>query len=478
MESKPTAGADRKRADPRKAAVPPERPEAGTLGPRTRLAHLLRRAGFGPAPGELDARLADGYEATVRSLLEPGGDDGLGDVDRQIGEVLDFGNIDDVRTWWIYRMIHSRRPLVEKMAFFWHGHFATANGKVGNPFLMYRQNQLFREHGLGPFGELLMRVAQDPAMLLWLDGASNRKAHPNENFAREVMELFTFGPGLYSERDVQEAARAFTGWGLRDGSFFFNPAEHDFGSKTFLGREGTWDGSDVLRILAEHPATAERLTAKLFAFVAYDGADARTLGPFVAEWKATRGDLREVLRSIFLSTAFSSPRAYRANVKSPAEFVIGSVRALGGTIAPRQVGALMARMGQDLFNPPSVKGWDGGAAWISTSTLFERFNFAASITTARGPQGTSHVDPLRVFEGVTPTTARQAVDLVLDRLLDGALAEEARSALLRYLEAPDPQRARELSANPPATPLDPRLQDEKLRGLLHLVLCAPEYQLG
>ncbi len=471
--------ADRKKADPgRKATAAAEPAEAPPLGPRTRLAHLLRRAGFGPAPGELDARLADGYEATVRSLLEPGGDDGLGDIDRQIGEVFDFGNLDDVRTWWIYRMIHSRRPLIEKMAFFWHGHFATANSKVANPFLMYRQNQLFRLHGLGPFGELLTRVAQDPAMLLWLDGAANRKAHPNENFAREVMELFTFGPGLYAERDVQEAARAFTGWGLREGSFFFNAGEHDFGPKTFLGREGPWDGADVLQILAEHPATAERLTAKLFSFVAYDGADARTLAPFVSVWQATRGDVREVLRSIFLSPVFSSPRAYRANVKSPAEYVIGSVRALGGTIAPRQVASLMARMGQDLFNPPSVKGWDGGAAWISTSTLFERFNFAASITTARGPQGTSHVDPLRVFEGVTPTTPRQAVDVVVDHLLDGSLAEESRTSLLRYLEAPDPQRAKELSANPPLTPLDPRLQDEKLRGLLHLVLCAPEYQLG
>src|SRR5450432_320540 len=180
------------------------------MDPRTRLAHLLRRAGFGVAPGELERRAADGYEATVQALVEPGnGDDGLGDLDHQIGGLLDFANIDDVRTWWVYRMIHSRQPLVEKMAFFWHGHFATAMSKVGNAYLMYLQNQLFRDHGLGQFEDLLQRVARDAAMLTYLDGASNKKGRPNENFAREVMELFTTGIGPYSETDVQEAARAF-----------------------------------------------------------------------------------------------------------------------------------------------------------------------------------------------------------------------------------------------------------------------------
>ena len=443
------------------------------------MAHLLRRAGFGPAAGELDARLGDGYQATVQSLLEPGAvADGLGDLDRHIGDLFDFGNIDEVRTWWIYRMIHSQRPLIEKMTFFWHGHFATANSKVGNAYLMYRQNQLFREMALGSFGDLLIRVAQDPAMLLWLDGSANRKAHPNENFAREVMELFTIGPGLYTEHDVQEAARAFTGWHLRDDVFFFNASEHDFGKKTFLGREGDFDGADILKILAEHPATAERLTAKLFAYFVTDDADRNTLAPFVAVWAATRGNVREVLRAIFLSAEFSSRRAYRAKIKSPAEFVIGAIRALGGTVAPRHVVSLMARMGQDLFNPPSVKGWDGGPAWISTSTLFERFNFAASITTARGPAGTSHVDPATVFGGVTPTTPRQALDRAVDHLLDGSLSEESHRALLGYLETPDPQRAKELSGNPVTFALDPRVLDEKVRGMLHLLLCTPEYQLG
>lgn len=446
---------------------------------RTQMAHLLRRAGFGAAPGEVEARLADGYETTVRAFVDSGssGDD-LAELDRQIGGLLDFGNIDDVRTWWVYRMIHSKRPLVEKMAFFWHGHFATSISKVGSAFPMARQNRLFREHGLGPFGELLARVAKDPAMLVWLDGLANRKAHPNENFAREVMELFTVTPGVYTEEDVKEAARAFTGWTVRDDAFFFDAAQHDFGTKRFLGHVGDLDGSDVLRILVEHPVTAERLTRKLFVFLVHDDPDDKTLTPFVAVWKESRGEVREVLRAIFLSPVFTSEKAYRAKVKSPAEFVIGAIRALGGTITPRQVSSLMARMGQDLFNPPSVKGWDGGRAWVSTSSLFERFNFAASITTARGPEGTSHVDPTALFAGRIPTTAREVLDLLVDHLLDGSLPESSRRSLLAYLETPDPQQRPKPGAPLPPFTVDARTLDEKVRGLVHLLLSTPEYQLS
>jgi uncharacterized protein (DUF1800 family) len=463
------------------------------MDPRTRLAHLLRRAGFGPAPGELDERLGHGYEATVRSLVEPGPvQDGLADIDRQIGGILDFNVIDDVRAWWIYRMIHSQRPLVEKMTLFWHGHFATAVSKVGNPYLMYQQNQLFRDRGLGSFAELLLRVSQDPAMLIWLDGAANKKAHPNENYAREIMELFTTGPGVYSEKDVQEAARAFTGWHLRDETFFFNEKEHDFGDKLFLGKKGPFDGADIVRILSEHPQTAQRLVRRLFAFFVYEDPEPGDLAPFVRTFRDTHGDVREVLRAIFLSPVFSSERAYRANIKSPAEFVIGAIRGLGGTITPRQVSSLMARMGQDLFNPPSVKGWDGGAAWISTSTLFERFNFAASITTSRGPKGTSHVDPETLFAGVTPTSAAQALGRATDQLLDGELPEPTRQAMINYLLTPDaPQKPvplpgdRTVAFGPPPRPvdgppfvLDRHTMDEKVRGVLHLLMSTPEFQLN
>jgi uncharacterized protein (DUF1800 family) len=449
------------------------------LEPRTRMAHLLRRAGFGLAPGELEARLDHGFEATVHALLEPGAvSDGLGELDHQIGGVLDFSNIDDVRTWWIYRMTHSQRPLVEKMAFFWHGHFATAVNKVGDAYKMYVQNQLFREHGLGRFGDLLQRVARDPAMLVYLDGASSRRAHPNENFAREVMELFTTGLGHYTEKDVQEAARAFTGYTLRDDQFFFNAGDHDDGPKTFLGRTGKLDGSEVLAMLADHPATASRLVRRLYEFFVYEGPDEKTLAPLIAAFRESGGDVREALRAMFLSAGFSSQRAYRAKIKSPAEFVIGAVRALGGTLAPRQVVGLMARMGQDLFNPPSVKGWDGGAAWISSSTLFERFNFAASMTTARGPEGTSHIAPERLWTGLAPTSTRELLERAVAHLLDGQLAPAARAAMQTYLDTSDPQGPRDGKGVALGLGADARVLDEKARGLLHLVMCTPEYQLS
>jgi Protein of unknown function (DUF1800) len=449
------------------------------LEPRARMAHLLRRAGFGPAPGEIDQRLAEGYEATVQQLVESGAvAEGLGALDQQIGGLLDFGDIGDVRTWWVYRMIHSRRPLVEKMAFFWHGHFATAVSKVGSPWFMYLQNQLFRERGLGQFEDLLLRASRDPAMLAYLDGSANKKAHPNENYAREVMELFTFGLGHYDEKDVQEAARAFTGWQLRDDAFFFNAAEHDDGPKTFLGQTGTFDGSDIVRILAQHPATAERLVRKLWTFFAYEDPEPKVLAPLLARWKETRGNLREVVRALFLSPAFSSEQAFRARIKSPAEFVIGAVRALGGTIAPRAVVGLMARMGQDLFNPPSVKGWDGGMAWISTSNLFERFNFAASITTARGPEGTSHLSPEAICGGLLPTSSQQLLEMALAHLLDGRASAASRAALLGYLDTPDPQGPKDGKGQPLTLAADKRAFDEKARGLFHLVLSSPDYQLN
>jgi len=444
------------------------------MDPSKRMAHLLRRAGFGLAPRELEQRLASGFERTVADLLEfQGTDDGLQNLDQLVGGILDFNAIEDVRTWWVYRMVHTRRPLVEKVAFFWHGHFATSIGKVGNATWMAQQNQIFREHGLGRFGELLQRVARDPAMLNYLDGANNRKASPNENFAREVMELFTVGLGHYSETDVREAARAFTGWQLRDGAFTFVAADHDDGNKTFLGHTGRLDGSDVLRILAEHPETAKHVCQKLFAFFAYDGPDAKALQPLLRTWNETGGSIREVLRTLFVSDAFSSARAWRAKIKSPAEYAIGSIRALGGTVTPRAMVPLMARMGQDLFNPPSVKGWDGGTAWISTSSLFERFNFAATLTAQRGGEGTSHVDPEAIFEGMQPTSLADVLDRTVAKLLDGELPADSRAALRSYLDVPDDPKGK-----PAAFVFDRRFVDGKLRGLIHLVLSTPEYQLS
>ena len=243
-------------------------------------------------------------------------------------------------------MIHSKRPLVEKITFFWHGHFATAQSKVNNPYAMYLQNQLMREHGLGLFEDLLQRISRDQAMLIYLDGSANRKAHPNENYAREVMELFTIGIGHYTEEDVKEGARAFTGWSLNNDAFNFNANEHDAGPKKFLGHEGKLDGTDVIK-------SSRSTRSRRSASPGSSSSSSPTRSPTPRRsrhrpvWVDTHGDVREVLRAIFLSPAFSSEKAaYRARIKSPAEYVIGAIRGLGGAIAPRQAVGVMARMGR------------------------------------------------------------------------------------------------------------------------------------
>ena len=229
------------------------------------LAHLLRRAGFGARPDEWAAYAKLGVAGTTDRLLHPEAvPDHLAEVMQDIGaDYIDFTDMGSVSKWWMYRMLHTQRPLEEKMTLFWHGHFATANYKVDNPRWMWQQNQTFRTHALGNFRQMLLAVTRDPAMLVWLDGVDNRKGHPNENYGRELQELFTMGVGSgYTEKDVQEAARAFTGWGVdRDAnSAVFSPDRHDDGVKTYLGETGNFTGDDVIDIIVRQPATARFLS--------------------------------------------------------------------------------------------------------------------------------------------------------------------------------------------------------------------------
>jgi hypothetical protein len=226
------------------------------LGEAARISLLLRRAGFAAGPTDLDHYLNLGWEATLQELLHPERVDE--DLDalltRLQGSLLDLQNIEDVQTWWLYRMVQTRRPLLEKLTLFWHGHFAVANYKVGNPLLMHRHVALLRANSLGRFDDLLLAVSKDPAMLIWLDGATNRRNAPNENYGRELLELYTLGIGNYDEDDVLAAARAFTGWNLRANEFFFDDNQHDAGDKTFMGQSGSFDGGDILKIVANDPA--------------------------------------------------------------------------------------------------------------------------------------------------------------------------------------------------------------------------------
>jgi uncharacterized protein (DUF1800 family) len=273
------------------------------------------------------------------------------------------------------------------MTLVWHGHFATSHEKVDDVRLMHAQNELLRAHALGDFRALLHAIARDPAMLVWLDGDSNRRGHPNENFARELLELFALGDGNYDEHDVQEAARAFTGRGTAGRVYAFRPEHYDDGEKTILGRTGRWDGDEALEIVLEHPACARRLARVLLAaFVAPEPDEewVAVLAQFVrdADW-----DVGRVLDVLLRSRLFFSPAARRSRIAGPVELVAVAARAIGATPAPKRAAELGAAMGQALFRPPSVKGWDGGRAWIHSGHWIARHNGLVELARAAQDAG-------------------------------------------------------------------------------------------
>jgi len=281
----------------------------------------------------------------------------------------------DLRAWWLQEMIETDSPLTERMTLFWHNHFVSSQQKVKSPLPMYRQNLLLRRHATGSFGTLLHAVARNPAMILYLDSASNRKGQPNENFARELMELFTLGEGHYSEQDIRDAARAFTGWSLdRDtGEYRFYRALHDGGEKTVLGRRGRLNGDDVLDQLLAQPATAGFITRKLWREFISPQPDEAEVQRIAAVFRASGYDIKTVLRALLVSDHFYAPANRAVLVKSPVDLLVGSLRQFD--MAPgdlRSVALASRTLGQDLFAPPNVKGWPGGEAWINSATLLAR----------------------------------------------------------------------------------------------------------
>lgn len=295
-----------------------------------------------------------------------------------------------LRGWWVNEMLTTTSPLTEHMTLFWHNHFVSSQQKVKFAELMYRQNVTLRANALGHFGDLLHAIARDPAMVIYLDNAQNRKGTPNENFAREVMELFTLGEGHYSEQDIKEAARAFTGWSVdRDrGSFVFRRFIHDFGPKTVLGRSGDLDGDDVLDILLAQPATAEFITRKLWREFVSPDPDPATVTRIATRFRNTRYDIKVVLYELLTSEAFYAKENRGVLVKSPIDLVVGSLRQFDlKPTEPVPFAVAAAAMGQNLFSPPNVKGWPGGEAWINSSTLLARKQFLDRLFRADDPSG-------------------------------------------------------------------------------------------
>lgn len=415
--------------------------------------HLWRGAAFGAQGDVLQRTVAQGYETTVSELLQWDAAPGTEPPPATLvppGIALTLVQVAALVGWWMNEMATTPHPLREKMVLFWHGHFTTSVVPVFSPGLLLRQNQTFRQHAAGRFEDILLAVATDPAMLVYLDGRENRKAHPNENFAREVMELFTLGIGHYTERDVKEVARALTGWKLGglDGHAVFHPELHDDGVKHVLGHVGRFGLEDVVHIVATHPATARRVTGRLFRFLTGLDAPSQEADRLAATFTRTHGDMGAVLRTLLLGDAF---RRARHGCRSPIEWLVNAMRVLDlrfewlAWIDPLRV------MGQLPFLPPSVKGWDDGPAWINTATLLDRVNFAARLSERPHAGLVSLVDQ---------TTARTAVRGLLWALGMGDVRPATAARLEQVWTASQPE-------GPART----------AQRLLTLALASPEFQM-
>jgi uncharacterized protein (DUF1800 family) len=357
-----------------------------------RVVHLHRRAGFAGTWQELQRDLKEGPAASVERFLtgqvSAAAVPGFGSTADLLAEAaVAAGDIGRVKAWWFYRMLFGPDPLGEKLTLLWHNHFATANSKVQNAALMQRQNETLRKHARGKFTELLNTGVREPALLLYLDAQANRKTHPNENLARELMELFTVGVGHYTEVDVKEAARALTGWTVEDGQFVEIPARHDTGEKTLFGKTGRFTGSDLINLLLEQPVTAERIALKLcrqfFGESAIPPAAMKELANGLREHDF---DIGRSVAVILKSRLFFADGNLGNRVLDPVQFVVGAVRALELFDPAPSTLALAdwtARMGQDLFNPPNVGGWPGGRAWIHTRSMIARANYAVALVSGR-----------------------------------------------------------------------------------------------
>ena len=471
-------------------------------------AHLLRRMGFGGSPDEIDDLVSRGREAAVDFLINYNQIDNRA-LDTLIQQSFNFSDPNDPSTfngaelqrWWFTRMVHTRRPFEEKLTLFWHNHFATAISKVPE-ILMYVQNLTLRRNGLGRFDDLLLKVAQDPAMLVWLDGITSVRGRPNENFARELQELFTMGitdvvtgDRNYTEDDVKEIARAFTGWkiapprGAADPfafGFFVNPDDHDNTAKTVYLQTANFGGEDIIALIAARRATARFLSKKLIEAFVYPlngtSNDASTIEKFADIYFSNNHSIKELLRAIFTSNEFFSDRARFGLVKSPVELIVGAIRMLGakynpGTSASQENANILAGVsgliGQELFNPPDVSGWPHGMNWINTANLLMRFTYADLIAIFRTRDSNAPglwltQDQLRSYtKGNAKKTVRNFLSVLGPLIVDGP----ATKALRDYLQTDD--QGNLIGFSP-----DDQTIDKKVRGLVHQIMCLSEFQLN
>ncbi len=459
------------------------------------MAHLMRRAGFGASFEELEQCVEQGYEATVERLLRPEDaspwDDAL--FRRYHVDQNSLMLIESSQSYWLYRMINSGRPLEEKIALFWHGLFATAYGKLNHAKAVVNQTDTFRRHGLGTFRNLLSELSRDPAMIFWLDNKDNHKDAPNENYGRELLELFSMGIGTYSEADVKAAARAFTGWtianqdymsvrasrdsiwphGRLDWQFVYRPEDHDDSEKTFLNQTGRFNGEDVLDIICGHPASSWFLAGKLHAFFVSDQPDEAATQIIAEDLRRTGGDVRSALRTIFMSDFFQAEEARYSKVKSPAEVVAGVARIAGAFGVPHWSIVNLALdanfMGQEILNPPTVEGWHTGTEWVDTGTLMERVNSAALLVGDPKQPGVQSIIR-RLREDQTNYDPEGLIDSCLS--LSGALdvSEGTRRELTAFVASQG-----DLSFGPE---ISDGCAEQRVADLLQLIVSTREFQMA
>ncbi|MCI0642003.1 MAG: DUF1800 domain-containing protein [Gemmataceae bacterium] len=455
-----------------------------------KVGHLYRRAAFGASMQELQRALEAGPDRTIGELLEgradPDGDAVWTALSRTIGDGND-GN--QMTAAWLHRMLHSTQPVRDKMTLFWHNHFATSNAKVNNTGYMLGQYELMRRHALGSFRTLLVEISHDPAMMVWLDTIESRRGQPNENYARELMELFSLGINHptrqdqrnYTERDIREAARAFTGWAIENGRAVFRANQHDDTEKNVLGQRGRWQSRDIVRICLEQEAAPYFICRKLFRFLVSETMTptAELLAPLARQFRESDYDFGRLVETVLRSNLFFSTEAHRSKVKTPVDFALGVVRALEGhtpggdrrrRVGASQLASALDGLGQRLFYPPSVAGWEGGRAWLNGQTFLLRQNLALALTSTTDDRFGRRTDPAELLRRHNVRGNPEQVDFFLRLFLQGETAAATRHRLIQYLE----------DASSQSYPFFWTAQDaadHRSRALCHMVLCLPEFQL-
>jgi hypothetical protein len=468
-------------------------------------AHLLVRAGFGGRAEEIEKLHALGPAKAISSLVDsqpesyappacadPHGQDELRNQLRdavtpeQKQSVLKLLNerfryeMSDLTRWWVTRMVNTRAPFLEKMTLFWHGHFATSGQKVRHAYKMWHQNEILRQNGLANFANLTKAISRDPAMMIWLDTVQSKKERPNENFAREVMELFSLGEGCYSESDVKEAARAWTGYRIdKDNQFRFAPAQFDSGLKTFLGETGSWNGDQIVDMIVSQPQCARFIAAKIWKFFAYEATDPKLIDALASEFRNVQYEIRPFMKQVFSAQEFYGTEALNSQIKSPVQFLVQAFRTMPIALPESSVLEFAFRqMGQVPFYPPSVKGWDGGNSWINTATLTFRYKLARQLVEGIDPQEIGLPKPLAMdMGGIRPATTPA---LLVDQIITASDRQQPQNVVeklfVRIFQCGSKfelaTRFREFLSNRSLP-----LEDSTIRDLVALMMTTPYYQL-